>query len=342
MGKEIIIEKYGQGNAVVVFDNKKIIDLFIDPRSDSKFYPPLTFVEAKIQRRLPMRGGFFIRLPNGLEGFLKAKNKYKEGEKIVALSEVFFDEDKPQTFTDKLKIVSKYFILKLGKSGFAFSNKVPKKFKKETLIPILEKKIIDTEEIFIICRSRIANISFDQFIEELDKILQHHNSIKKAIFEKKKYCVGHAKKTALDKYDLEKFFVLEEQGIFERLGLWDRINDLGKRKICISNGAYLILEQTSAFFAIDVNSGKNLKIKARELNLLACAEICRLIKVLGVGGKIIIDFLPCSKPEKRIIYDFIVRFFLDEMPTNRVWGWTDGGAFELERKRDESPLKILL
>ena len=60
-----------------------------------------------------------------------------------------------------------------------------------------------------------------------------------------------------------------------------------------------ILEQTSAFFVIDVNSGKNLKVAAKELNLLACSEICRIIKVLGIGGKIIIDFLPCSKNQRK-------------------------------------------
>ena len=86
--------------------------------------------------------------------------------------------------------------------------------------------------------------------------------------------------------------------------MWDKINELSKRKIYITDGSYLILEQTSAFFAIDVNSGKNLHIGAKELNLLACSEICRMIKVLGIGGKIIIDFLPCSKSEKKVIYDF--------------------------------------
>ena len=106
--------------------------------------------------------------------------------------------------------------------------------------------------------------------------------------------------------------------------------------------SYLILEQTSAFFAIDVNSGNNLKVGSKELNLLACGEICRLIKVLGIGGKIIIDFLPCSKSEKRIIYDLIVESFLEDIPTNRIWGWTNGGSFELERERDKSPLKLLV
>ena len=102
------------------------------------------------------------------------------------------------------------------------------------------------------------------------------------------------------------------------------------------------MEQTSAFFAIDVNSGKNLRVTAKELNLLACGEICRLIKVLGLGGKIIIDFLPCSKLEKRIIFDLIVEFFLDDIPKNKIWGWTNGGSFELERERDKIPLKLLV
>ena len=84
----------------------------------------------------------------------------------------------------------------------------------------------------------------------------------------------------------------------KRLDLWDKRNELSQKKIFIPNGSYLILEQSSAFFAIDVNSGKNLKAAAKELNLEACGEICRLIKVLGIGGKVFIDFLSCSKLEK--------------------------------------------
>ncbi len=215
-------------------------------------------------------------------------------------------------------------------------------FYKDTLIPILEEKIKDREGIFVICRSRIADINFEQIIEELDKVLQHHKSVMNAIFLKKKYCDGLAKKSALDMYDVKRHLVIEQEGIFERLGLWDKINELRQRKIDIPNGSYLIFEQTSAFFAIDVNSGKNLKVKVKELNLLACREICRLIKVLGIGGKIIIDFLPSTKSEKRVIYDFVVGSFLEDIPVNKIWGWTNGGSFELERERDKSPLKLLV
>ncbi len=342
MKTELIIEKYGTGNAVAVLYRKKIIDLFIDPPTNSNFYSPHTFVEAKIQRRISKRGGYFVKLPNGRQGFLKSKTDYKEGEAVVLLSKVFFDEDKPQTFTDKLKLISKYFILKFGKNGFSFSRKISKNFYKNKLIPTLEKKIKDHEDIFVICRSQIADISYDQIVEELGKVLNHYKSIMNAVVKSKKYYDCQAKKRALDKYDIDKCLVIEEEGVFERLGLWDKIGELNERKISIPNGSYLILEQTSAFFAIDVNSGRNLKVEAKELNLLACSEICRLIKVLGIGGKIIIDFLPCTETEKRAIYDFIVKNFFDDIPTNKIWGWTNGGAFELLRERDKSPLKLLV
>ena len=342
MSGELIIEKYGLGNAVIVLDRKKIVDLFIDPPSNANFYPPNTFVEAKIQRRISKRGGYFVKLPNGRQGFLKSSIEYSEGKAVVLLSKVFFDEDKPQTFTDKLKIISKYFILKLGESGFSFSRKTSKSFYKDRLMPILEEKIKDNQGIFVICRSQISDICFERIIEELENIIQHHKSIMKEIFLKKKYCDGQAKRSALNKYDAEKYLVIEEEGIFERLGLWDKINELNQRKICIPNGSYITLEQTSAFFGIDLNSGKNLKVEAKELNLLASSEICRLIKVLGIGGKIIIDFLPCSKSEKRFVYDFIVDSFLDDIPSNKICGWTKGGSFEMERERDKSPLKLLV
>ena len=342
MRRELIIEKYGIANAVVVFDGKELVDLFIDPPTNSNFYSPNTFIEAKIQRRISTRGGYFVKLPNGKQGFLKSRIDYKEGEVVVLLSKVFFDEDKLQTFTDKLKISSKYFILVLGDSGFSFSKKTSRNFSKDTFIPILEKKIKDHQGIFIICRSRLADINFEQAVEELDRIVQHHKSIMKVVLLKKEYCDGLAKKRALLRYDIERCCVIDEEGIFERLGLWEKINELSQKKIFIPNGSYLILEQTSAFFAIDVNSGKNLKVGIKELNLLACSEICRLIKVLGIGGKVIIDFLPCSKLEKIEIYDFIVESFLNDISINKIWGWTKGGSFELERERDKSPLKLLV
>ena len=48
MKPQLIIEKYGVGSAVAVLDRGKVVDLFIDPPTNSDFYSPSTFVKAKI------------------------------------------------------------------------------------------------------------------------------------------------------------------------------------------------------------------------------------------------------------------------------------------------------
>ena len=95
----------------------------------------------------------------------------------------------------------------------------------------------------------------------------------RGVYLNQKYCDGLAKRSALEKYESKISHIIEEEGIFERLGLWEKINEISQRKIFISHGSYLILEQTSSFFVIDVNSGKNLKVGTKELNLLAIYEV---------------------------------------------------------------------
>ena len=94
--------------------------------------------------------------------------------------------------------------------------------------------------------------------------------IKEEVFIKKIYYDGLAKKVALDEYHVQSNDLSEDTEIFERLGIWNQIEKLCQKRYYMRNGAYLILEQTSSFFAIDVNSGKDLKIALNELNLLAC------------------------------------------------------------------------
>ena len=63
--------------------------------------------------------------------------------------------------------------------------KTSKNFNKDKLIPLLKEKIKDHKDIFVICRSLIADISFDQIIEELGNVLKHCKSIMSTIRLKK-------------------------------------------------------------------------------------------------------------------------------------------------------------
>lgn len=341
MKKEIIIDYYGLGNAVVVREEGEIIDCFIDPPKNVSFYPPNTFVAARVDRKVPNIGGYFVILPNGNQGFLKSKQKYNQGMTVLLMSQVVFEPSKPQTFTDILKSVSKYFVIKIGKKGFSFSKKIPQNFDRSRNTALLEKIIENFDDIFIVCRSSVSKIPMSIFEEELKKAVKHLLAIKRAIGKRQIYFDGLAKKVSMEKYRADNYMVTEEEGIFDRLGIWDQLEKIKEGNIQLKNDAHLIFEQTSAFISIDVNSGNNFKAKKQEINLAACNEIIRIIRAFGFGGKILIDFLPCSQELRNEIYRKILLSFSNDPTNHKIWGWTKSGIFELERKRDKIPFKLL-
>ncbi len=339
---EIIIDRNGLGHAVVVCENGKIIDCFIDPPSYSIFYPPNTFLFAKIERKMLKMGGYFIRLPNGRQGFLKSKIHYIEGESIMLQSKVFYDPKKPQTFSDTLKITSKFFILKLDQKGILFSKKLNKNFDRDGLIDLVKSNSDLVEDILVICRSSVKGLSKSELKKQLENILQRFRDIKYTLSIKQIYFDGLAKNVALEKYKTNSSTVFEDEGIFESIGIWDKLAEIKQGKLNLNNGSYLIIEQTSAFLAIDINSGKDHKISNIQINLASCIEIARVIKIFGYGGKISIDFLSCSREQRKKIYKQINLSFSNDYAENKIWGWTKGGIFELQRERDKTPLNLLL
>ena len=87
------------------------------------------------------------------------------------------------------------------------------------------------------------------------------------------------------------------QGIFEHYGIEKQIKASFGKTVSFKDGAYLIVEHTEAFHVIDVNSGNRARAgndqesNALEVNLAACEEIARQLRLRDMGGIIVIDFI---------------------------------------------------
>jgi ribonuclease G len=85
--------------------------------------------------------------------------------------------------------------------------------------------------------------------------------------------------------------------IFDYYGIDRQIKGSFGKTVSFRNGAYLIIEHTEAFHVIDVNSGNRAKTgldqenSALEVNLAACEEISRQLRLRDMGGIIVIDFI---------------------------------------------------
>lgn len=87
------------------------------------------------------------------------------------------------------------------------------------------------------------------------------------------------------------------QPIFEHYGIEKQIKASFGKTVTFKDGAYLIVEHTEAFHVIDVNSGNRNRAgndqekNALEVNLAACDEIARQLRLRDMGGIIVIDFI---------------------------------------------------
>jgi ribonuclease G len=118
----------------------------------------------------------------------------------------------------------------------------------------------------------------------------------------------------------------KETPLFEQFGISEEINKALRSKVWLKSGGSIVINQTEALVAIDINTGKYVGKTARledtivKTNLDAIPEIVRQIRLRDLGGIIIIDFIDMDERKNR----------------NRVMA-----ALEEELKKDRAPSKIL-
>jgi ribonuclease G len=117
-----------------------------------------------------------------------------------------------------------------------------------------------------------------------------------------------------------------------------------ERKVFLKNGSYIVIDETEALTAIDVNTGKfignkNLEDTVVKTNLEAVSEIARQIRLRDIGGIIIIDFIDMKNNEDvSLVLDKLEESLsLDRNKTNIV-GITKLGLVEMTRKKVRNSL----
>ncbi|TNE88320.1 MAG: Rne/Rng family ribonuclease [Deltaproteobacteria bacterium] len=116
------------------------------------------------------------------------------------------------------------------------------------------------------------------------------------------------------------------------------------RKVWLKSGGYLVIDQTEALMAIDVNSGKFVGTSSLEettlmTNLEAAQEVVHQLRLRNMGGIIIIDFIDMEKEASRAKVTAALEEALqaDRARTN-VLRISDLGLVEMTRKRVQEGL----
>lgn len=130
-----------------------------------------------------------------------------------------------------------------------------------------------------------------------------------------------------------------ELALFDHRGLLGDVEDLFQEYGLLTSGGSIIIQDTSALTAIDVNRGGDDR-SVMDVNLEAAHEIARQIRLRNVGGIIMIDFLKFAKKADQIkLLKSLEEIFDNDPCTVQIHGITALGLAEITRKRRTPPLQ---
>ncbi len=128
--------------------------------------------------------------------------------------------------------------------------------------------------------------------------------------------------------------------IFEHYGIEKQIKASFGKTVTFKNGAYLIVEHTEAFHVIDVNSGNRTKAggdqetNALDVNLAACEEIARQLRLRDMGGIIVIDFIDMHVQENRQkVYDHMKEVMAGDRTKHNILPLSKFCLMQITRQR---------
>ena len=138
----------------------------------------------------------------------------------------------------------------------------------------------------------------------------------------------------------------KETPLYDQFGLNEEINTALKSKVWLKSGGYIVINQTEALVAIDVNTGKYVGKTARledtivKTNVDAIKEIVRQVRLRDLGGIIIIDFIDMDERRNRqkVMQALEEALRLDRAPS-KVLQFNDFGLVAITRKRVKQSLE---
>ena len=141
----------------------------------------------------------------------------------------------------------------------------------------------------------------------------------------------------------------KETPLFEHFGIQDEISKALRSKVWLKSGGSIVINQTEALVAIDINTGKYVGKSARledtilKTNLDAVPEIVRQIRLRDLGGIIVIDFIDMDERKNRYKVMAALEEALksDRAPT-KVLQFNDFGLVAITRKRVKQSLERTL
>lgn len=310
----------------------------------------------------------FVKLPRGEFGFLpydKEKRALRSGERVLAQVKRPPNNAKKAFMTLDISLGGEYLVLLPLGGGISVSRNIENEEDRKSLRQIGKK--LKPASFGIIMRAESLNASEEDLIAERDQLLARWQEISKKtnvlpapslVFDGEDVITQlfHEEKKHLE-YVLTNAPELVPQDVscpvreadepFLLHNVEHKLKRSQQRTVLMKSGANLVIDRCEAMTVIDVNSamsggGKNIADTAEKINMEAVREVARLLRLLRIGGMIVIDFIDMATDEARDrLISYMKELLQDDPQKTVVYGMTQLGLMELTRRRAATPLPAL-
>lgn len=127
--------------------------------------------------------------------------------------------------------------------------------------------------------------------------------------------------------------------IFERFNIERQIEQTFMRKVPLPSGGEIVIEETEALTAVDVNTGshkgsKDGKDYILNANLEAAKEVARQIRLRNIGGLIILDFIDMkNRRDRKTLHDCMKREMMKDKAKCHILPISPLGIMQMTRQR---------
>ena len=133
--------------------------------------------------------------------------------------------------------------------------------------------------------------------------------------------------------------------VFERYNIERQIEQTFQRKVGLPSGGEIVIDETEALIAIDVNTGSHKNRSGDEKNVIyqvnmeAAREICRQIRLRNIGGLIVLDFIDMKERRHRnSVYDLMVELMSEDKAKTHILPISTLGIMQMTRQRQQESL----
>lgn len=314
----------------------------------------------------------------------EVEKRFPKGSEIIVQVTKGPISTKGPRVTANLSIPGRYLVMMPGEKLRGVSRKIGDANERSRLKKILDRLLLP-EDVGVIVRTAGAGASPKAFARDLRNLLESWNELKGNVRNLRTPCCVYQEPGLVERVvrdwlteDIDAVIIDDEKSyeemkaltakisrraqkklkrydgaknIFDHYGIGRQLDEAFRRQVPLRSGGYLVIDETEALIAVDVNTGHHKSKEGKgsqedailEVNLEAVEEVARQLRLRNIGGLVVLDLIDMKsrKHQKQVEKAFKTALKRDRARTN-VLGISELGLLEMSRQRQEESLLSML